>query len=146
MALDGGGGGGGPVGVSNSFTGPAEALELVGDHCFAYSGLIPTSTSTVVMLEFTTGNFYSVVKLQCTGPLDYDEPDNGREANFQLSMNDSPIAILHNDLSEGDIINSVSMIEFVIPAYTAVKVEVDTNESNPSYVTSAVISGRIYRQ
>ena len=38
MALDGGGGGGGPIGVSNTFTGPAEALEIIGDHCYAYSG------------------------------------------------------------------------------------------------------------
>jgi len=36
MALDGGGGGGGgPVGVSNRFTGPAEALELIGEHAYA---------------------------------------------------------------------------------------------------------------
>ena len=38
MALDGGGGGG-PIGVSNTFIGPAEALEIVGDFCLCLQSI-----------------------------------------------------------------------------------------------------------
>ena len=45
------GGAGNPVG--GSFTGPAEALEIVGDHGLALSGLFSSNTSTYTMLNFT---------------------------------------------------------------------------------------------
>ena len=65
----GGGGGGGIVGVGNSFTGTAQALELVGDHAYAYSGEVQAASSgdidtATTFLTFTTGNFYTVGKFQ----------------------------------------------------------------------------------
>ena len=53
MALLGGGVGGAGNPVGGSFTGPAEALEIVGDHGLALSGLFSSNTSTYTMLNFT---------------------------------------------------------------------------------------------
>jgi len=65
------GGAGNPVG--GSFTGPAEALELVGGkdslHAYAYSGIVEAASSgdidsATTYLSFTTGNYYTVGKFQ----------------------------------------------------------------------------------
>ena len=61
------GGAGNPVG--GSFTGPAEALEIVGDHGLALSGLFSSNTSTYTMLNFTSGNYYLVGALTCSGAI-----------------------------------------------------------------------------
>ena len=46
MGLDGGGGGGGGIlGVTGSFTGPAQALELIGNHAYAFSGGVQDAAS-----------------------------------------------------------------------------------------------------
>ena len=61
------GGAGNPVG--GSFTGPAEALEIIGDHAYAYSGLKASSTAAANHLDFTSGNYYFVGRLYFNGPV-----------------------------------------------------------------------------
>ena len=56
------GGAGNPVG--GSFTGPAEALEIYGDFCAAFTGNQAASTTPAEVLKFTTGNYIAVVTLQ----------------------------------------------------------------------------------
>ena len=61
------GGAGNPVG--GSFTGPAQALEVIGDHAYAFSGEVEAAASgdinnATTFLSFTTGNFYTVGKFQ----------------------------------------------------------------------------------
>tara|TARA_Y100000310_G_scaffold200080_1_gene200088 strand:- start:186 stop:605 length:420 start_codon:yes stop_codon:yes gene_type:complete len=56
-------GGGPPVGSTGaSFTGPAQQLEIIENHCYAYSGNITdagTAGPNTTMLDFTTGpNYY----------------------------------------------------------------------------------------
>ena len=64
MQRDGGpgggaGGGGNPTG--GSFTGPAQALELLGKHCYAYSGVQAVAGSEVELLTFQSpGRAYIV--------------------------------------------------------------------------------------
>ena len=49
------GGVGNPVG--GSFTGPAQALEIIGDHAYGISGQFGIDSSNVVThFEFTSGN------------------------------------------------------------------------------------------
>ena len=70
MALLGGGVGGAGNPVGGSFTGPSEALEIIGDHCYSYSGTISVSGSITIMNSFITGNFYSILTLEPHGTID----------------------------------------------------------------------------
>ena len=58
------GGAGNPVG--GSFTGPAEALEIIGDHAYAYSGAVAldNTTNENTYIKFTSGNYYFVGTMQ----------------------------------------------------------------------------------
>ena len=135
----GGGGGGGIVGVGNTFTGPAEALEIIGDHCYAYSGNITdagTSGPNTTMFNFKTGNFYVVglfrwdtnnespivvdVRIKFNGAIIYD-----------CEWNSSPTHGL-----------SVNPLDVVIPPYTQVLMEFGASSSCEA---AAQLTGRIYR-
>ncbi len=70
MALDGGGGGGGLLGSANTFTGTANSIEILGDHCYVYSGSQDFDGTETTVCEFTTGNYYVIGKLQAGSPND----------------------------------------------------------------------------
>lgn len=142
MALGGGGSGGGPVGSSNSFTGPAEALELVGDYGYAYSGAIPLNNETKTALEFTTGNFMIVSNTQLTGRT------AGMAANKELgliiSLNDTVILKQQPMTNNAQGFNDFDFFRVVIPPYTQVKVELYSNDTG-NIDFFATMTGRIFR-
>jgi len=145
MGLDGGGaGGGGILGVSNSFTGPAEALEIIGNHAYAYSGEILVNNNTVTMFEFTSGNYYFF------GTFTYGVDQNGslygsKLIGFTVEMNGSKIMQLVTQTT-----TTMTMLDFdnnyniLIPPYTSVKVESETTNTTdvPTY---GMFVGEIYR-
>ena len=133
------GGAGNPVG--GSFTGPAEALELVGNHCYAYSGVIPVgndaTSADVTMLSFTTGNYYSKVKINWTNVVIVD-------ANFyeSVEMNGTVIYILDYDAVPNKFVHDP--VKFIIPPYTEFKVLYGSNKSGDNDA-SVTLTGKIYR-
>ena len=138
MAILGGGpGGGGPVGVGNSFTGAAEALEIYGDFGAAYSGLQPSSGTAFNLLDFTTGNYLFVGELTCY----YAAQGSGSDMQFKVKLNGASIGQFNitdsNDLTEFPV-------PFLIPAYTLFEVEQDNLSSGTEPIGVSLI-GRIYR-
>jgi len=144
MALDGGGGGGGPIGVGNSFTGPATGLDIYGDFCAAYSGQVLVANSTVTCLEFTTGNHISVVEF--TQSIDASSIGQGQLIGFTIEMNGGVITELQEVLRDAASAEQVALLyyRFIIPPYTEVTTKAYTDDSsqNPFFHT---ITGRIYR-
>ena len=138
----GGGGGGGIVGVGNSFTGPAEALELVGNHCYAYNNLGASTTAADVM-SFTTGNYYTVGTLQVNMAMDYaTTADN--VSFLRAKLNGTLVAILTAGLSAADSQTTANQ-DLVIPPYTEVDIELKANGDNATRLITVGFTGRIYR-
>jgi len=139
MAIGGGGGGGGLLGVSNSFTGPATALEIVGDFGYAASGSVAdasTGGANTTLLEFTTGNFTWV------GTLDF--------TTTMVASNNVYLNIFMNGALVSESIERTSSsltkpihFSFIIPAYTEFLVKWGNNHSTLN--GSVFMSGRIYR-
>ena len=139
MALDGGGGGGGPIGSGNTFTGPAETLEFVGDHAYAYSGSqsIAGSGAETTLLEFRTGNHYIVGHFQFA--ILQDTPNDFFN---KVYLNDSLITgYLTTGAQTGTDANNY--VTFVIPPYSQVKAT-STNIDGTAN-GSVVFVGRVYR-
>ena len=131
------GGVGNPVG--GSFTGPAEALEVIGDHCFAYSGPIEDAASgsaATTLLKFTSGNYYSIVEFG-----QYNDHAGGQNIYITIAMNGTIILSADFDTTTYD--NGQQPIPLLIPPYTDVEVKwgVDT----VTETMSAYMVGRIYR-
>ena len=136
------GGAGNPVG--GSFTGPAEALEIVGDHAYGYSGLIAANTTETTAFSFTTGNYYTVGYLQLNGPVDDDSPGDVVLAACKVSFNGTGVFIL----ATGDEVHRAPRSvrqKIIIPSYTEVTVTIDAESIAADQYGSVVITGRIYR-
>ncbi len=146
MAILGGGpGGGGPVGVANSFTGAAQALEIYGDFGAAYSGQVQVNTSAVEHLNFTTGNYLFVGELTITGAINASDPTNGLIAIPQINFNG--VGVMKLKVETGyEQMPSDAVVPIIIPAYTEVLVEVTSQVSTAGYTTSANLTGTIHRQ
>ena len=140
--VGGSGGGGGPVGFSNSFTGAAEAIEVIGEHAYAYSGLQAISETAADHLKFTTGNYYFVGRLYCNGAAAAGSA-NGQVSTYEVKFNGVAIALIRTKTSSDDQ-PSTEHNDLLIPPYTEVAVSVDSGGGGAE-TTSLVLTGRIYR-
>ena len=126
-----------------TFLGPNLGLSIVGNHAYAYSGEFPTTTSAQTCLLFTTPKQYILFEAYFTGPTQFSDPNTGREANWQISLNGLVVATAHTDTSEGDIIQQ-PQLKFLVPPLTTVKIEVDGNDGASGYKNCVVLTGRVY--
>ena len=134
----GAGGAGNPVG--GSFTGPAEALEIVGDHAYAYSGVKVLGSSFSEMLKFTSGNYYFVGTLGVEGEFD----DLGQsQLRIQLTMNEGIVFQTHQAATSDNMVFDTP-IPILIPGYTDVVVSGYQN-SGSDVDFEVLLVGRIYR-
>ena len=134
------GGAGNPVG--GSFTGPAEALEVIGDHAYAYSGLHAASATDADQLSFQSGNFYLVGKVQLNGP-SREGSNTGGSTTCVVTFNGVAIIILRNRTADHESPSSI-WSDIIIPPYTEVACRVDSASAEAAE-TSVSITGRIYR-
>ena len=138
MAIDGGGGGGGLLGVSNSFTGPATALEIAGDFAYAYSGVIQdagSGSAATTLLSFTSGNYLFV------GELNYIDGEQGGTNRF-IDVTFNGTSVFKGSWDDAPKQNANPLTSLIIPPYTEVEVKfgLGTTES-----ASTILTGRIYK-
>ena len=135
------GGAGNPVG--GSFTGPAEALEIIGDHGYAYSGAHSASTTPADHLKFTSGNYYWVGRIYLNGTIEAAS-GSGEITTAIITFNGADVARLKVDSAEED--HPVTVFnDLLIPPYTEVAVNVDSATTNSGRFSTLVMVGRIYR-
>ena len=140
MALDGGGGGGGPIGAGNSYTGPAESLQLIGNHCYctATPSSSAGSSADTTALSFETGNFYA--------HFDYigfvnNETSTSRVCYVEMYMNDTGIfKSIYNNPQD---MRNDQPVRLIIPPYTKFEFKVGMQTGGTSW--SVIMTGRIYR-
>jgi len=145
MAIGGGGSGGGPVGVSNSFTGKAEALEVNGDFAYAYNQQA-MSADIVPVFEFTTGNYLFKGLLQFTGPTEFTagEIASGEISGIEFKLNGGTVAYLKSETAAEDMPMKTEL-DVIIPPYTDVIVNLISPSNNADKINSISFVGRVYR-
>jgi len=145
MGLDGGGaGGGGILGVGNTFTGPAEQLEIAGDFAYAYSGLQQIAALPVQHLLFTSGNYLFVGEVTFQGA-EYDQNvEAGTQSICIIELNDAQILAVKIDTVREAQMNP-SVFPLIIPSYTEVSIAVASQHTTTDYFTAVTLTGRIYR-
>jgi|TARA_R110000823_G_C15590087_1_gene464125 hypothetical protein len=135
MALIGGGGAGNVAGGANP-SGVGTSLNYIGDHCYAYSGKVPSSATAFNLLDFTTGNSYVLADLTCF----YAVQGSGSDMQFAVKLNGTVIGQFNltdsNDLTEFPV-------PFLIPSYSRFEVEQDNLASGTEPVAASIV-GRVY--
>ena len=132
------GGAGNPVG--GSFTGPAEALEIVGNHAYAYSGIISQGSSTPsTFVKFTSGNFYFV------GEIAFFNNEGGNSDTFlEIKLNGAIVVKGRYAASTANpSVNLEQAVPIIIPSYTEFEGLLGTDVSQDLTMS---MTGRIYRE
>ena len=130
------GGAGNPVG--GSFTGPAQALEYVGDHCYAYSGVVPCSSSGTDLLNFTsTTSAYIVAEIQMNAVT-----EDASNFDYALFMNGTEVAGWLNTGSQQPH-QPQNPVKIIIPPGTTVRFQATSSASTVDH--AATLVGRVYR-
>ena len=132
------GGAGNPVG--GSFTGAAEALEIIGNHAYAYSGPVTDAGSgapDTTILKFTSGNYYSVLQMSHV-----TDAMGGNHQYMDILLND--VTIYQGIWDSGQVHSIVDQpFNILIPPYT--KFEVKWGIQSVTKAISVLMVGRIYR-
>ena len=134
--------GGGPIGFAGgSFTGPAQAFEIIGDHGYAFSGPIntPGQDTQQTLLQFTSGSYYAVVEMQFG--LRHDTSDN---ISFLVQLNGQEVCGYTITGGIGDSQQSNALNAIIAP-YTEVLTAGVNNSSGSGIPIWSSIVGRIYR-
>ena len=134
----GGGSGGTIVGISNSFTGASTAIELLGDHAYAYSRIRAITDTESSLIEATTGNFYFVGKLSFAYP-----EFNSDNFRYRMYLND--LQVWGIEVGSGTDANLLDPLDIIVPSYTELKITADNSASSSAVKQAAVLTGRIYR-
>jgi len=116
------GGAGNPLG--GSFTGPAEALEIIGDHCYCYPG------------EFTADT-------TAAGYSNMGSPVTGATASARINLNGSTVLNMRSGITNESPFWDKA--ELVIPPYTEVEAITDANTTSADLDGTITFTGRIYR-
>ena len=131
--------GGNPVG--GSFTGPAEALEIVGNFGMAYRGVVECTCRGTTMLSFTTGKFIFNAKIQANYGVNQAD-----DMTYELLFNDKVVQKWFNPGATGVSNASVeptNPVFLIIPAYTKVEFKCTSAASTRENIASLI--GRIHR-
>ena len=136
------GGAGNPIG--GSFTGPAEALEIVGDFCYAYSGAVQTTTSLDTVLNFKTGNFITEATFYLTSFVDPTSVGAGGVMVFQLQFNGSTVLLDKSDTGSEQM-PTTNEILMIIPPYTEVNLKVIASSASGGFYATQCVTGKIHR-
>ena len=133
------GGAGNPVG--GSFTGPAEALEIVGDHCYSYSGPVAVDNTLTTMNKFTTGNYLSDLVIDLHGTFAQIGQNQFR---FNVTMNGATIIDTYWEFSL-DVSFFDTPPRLIVPAYTEVEIQM-SQASGSDRDLETTVTGNIVRR
>ena len=129
-----------------TFLAPSKGLSITGSHCYAFSGSVAALNSIQTLLNFTTSNNYIVATLTMTAPFKMAAASlvDGRIRGFQLDFNGQTVGMYKVDSQQEDM-PSVVEAQILIPPFTAVVLTCVDDSAAATYVGTANITGRIYR-
>ena len=143
MAILGGGVGGAGNPVGGSFTGPAQALEIVGNLAYCYTGNHPASTTSVEAMKFTTGNYNFVGTFQLNTAIQNADDPSTAVSIAQIEFNGSIISHIVASLAHSAAPQNTQLL--IIPAYTEIVVRLYSNEDQAQRFMTATLTGKIVR-
>ena len=79
------------IGSNAIFTGPQKGLTTIGNHCYAFSGMVASSSTPFNLLDFTTGKNYMIIKLLVY----YGAQGSGSDIQYKIIFNGQEVGQLN---------------------------------------------------
>jgi len=122
---------------------PGLSLNYVGEYAYAYSGMHNVASANVEHLAFTSGSGIIVGTISCMGSVDTANAALGGVTAFTIAFNGVTAFKIKTD-TEAEDMPSVQTVPIIIPPFTLVEVNADSNNSDVGLETSVTIAGRVY--
>ena len=143
MALIGGGGAGNIAGGANP-TGTSSGLTHIGNHVYAYSGMIAANTNAQTCLNFNTGNEYSLVKVTLTGITEnLSNLGNGSNSVYTIKINSEDVLFVKIGTDQEDS-PTLEVIPLLLEPFSKVEISVVSGATSADLKGSVSIVGRVY--
>ena len=123
---------------SSGFLGPSKGLTYVGNHAYAFSGLVrQSSTGTEDLLVFDTGSEYLISNIQVA----FRGVRINDDFQANIILNDITVAeeTYNNNFESG----SPQYFKMIIPPFTTVKVQVEKQTGTAALDSFAFIRAKI---
>ena len=118
-------------------------IRYIGEHCYAYSGMHNVASNNVEHLSFISGSGVIVGTISCMGSVDTANSALGGVTAFTIAYNGVITFKIKTD-TEAEDMPSVQTVPIIIPPFTVVEVNADSNNADVGLETSATITGRVY--
>ena len=117
-------------------------IQFIGDKCFAYSGLVPTSSSEKTLLNFNTGPNIIIAKIRGMVATPATEDDKMR---IKIILNDTAVTqqILWSGIAGAFYQSEREVLEMVWPPFTHVKIVGENITDSSSRQLAIVLSGDV---
>jgi len=121
-----------------TFLGPNKGLSIIGEHAYAYSGVVETSAAFQTFLDFQ-----SPAKSYIKARLDVLWGEfSGDSIEWNLLMNG--IEVMDSLNSPAGDYYPITHVDFIIPPLTHVVWRIINNSGSTTRNVSAVLKGRVY--
>jgi len=125
-----------------TFLGPQLGLSVLGEHAYAYSGVVSVGNSETDMLNFQSENNYMV----CTWFANFNQltsdPIATEDFRFVLYLNGLQIAMM--ETADSQSATRATVQDIIIPPNTNVKITGRNYTGSVTEPVGAVITGRVY--
>ena len=124
---------------SASIASTGKGIRYIGNHCYAYSGLITDNDSgyaAITALDFTSGSGYIDAKLSILS-----DEYAGAVLLTEIQLNEHPVVRLNLDASGAGSYQFDNPFYLLIPPFTHFVLKVGANST---VIFTAMITGRVY--
>jgi len=118
-------------------------IRYVGEYCYAFSGILPASTSSQDMFSFTSGSGVIVGVFTMNGQARFLSPTSGGYTTFELVFNDLIIGCYKVNTVDHRMPNQ-NYQKVIIPPFTKVLMRCLSGEDNVAEDITASLTGRVY--
>jgi len=125
------------LGSNAQFTSAGKGLSIVGQHCYAFSGVVEMGTGTTSALDFTTGSYYILAELSINSTA-----GSGNNIDLEIEINGIDIVNLEISNDYQAYPDFGRSLKFLIPPLSNVVVKGAVATAAKDY--TFVLTGRVY--
>jgi len=125
-----------------TFLGPQLGLSVLGEHAYAYSGVVSVGNSETDMLNFQSENNYMVCSWFANFNQLTSDPIATEDFRFVLYLNGLQIAMM--ETADSQSATRATVQDIIIPPNTNVKVTARNYTGSVTEPVGVVITGRVY--
>ena len=135
-------GAGNPTGGSNP-SGTGNILNYIGEFVYAYSGSFEGSQTTQTVIDTTSSSQVIVGQFQLNACVATGSPNVGLITGADISFDGQLVARIKAD-GQSENTPASQLQAVVIPPYTKITVEVDSDDNQAARLGTVTFTGRVY--